>query len=341
MTGRGARQVGGEGVGLARRPLGRTGLELTELGLGCGPLGGAYGPVDHDQAVATVRAALDAGVSHLDTAPLYGLGRSELLLGHAVRERPRASYLLSTKVGRYLRPYRPGEAREGGRPGLPFRAVTDYGREGTLRSLEQSLLRLGIERVDIALVHDLDAHAHGSAEAAEAALREALAGAFPTLRELRDLGVVGAIGVGVNEPRWAIRILHETDLDCVMIAGRLTPLNREAETELVPECAARGVGVLAAGPFNGGLLARGPSDAPRFNYRPAPPAVLERLSALEALAKRHGISLRAAALQHALRLPAVTCVVTGAMRPEEVRANVAALAAPVGDAFWDELGRTL
>jgi D-threo-aldose 1-dehydrogenase len=308
---------------IAQRVLGRSGLRVSELGFGAGPLGGFYGPVDVDEAVRAVRTAWDEGVRYFDVAPLYGYGRAELLLGHVLRELPRDEYVLSTKVGRLLRPLRDGESHPGLRPGgLPFRPVLDYSRDAALRSLEESLLRLGVARADIVLIHDVDAHAQGSEAAAEAAFAAAMAGAYAALVELRRAGVVRAIGVGLNDVRWARRWIAEADLDCVMIAGRYTLLNREAEPDLFPECQRRGIGVLAAGAFNGGLIAR---SSELFNYRPASPAVLTRLAALEREAERSGTNLRAAAIRFVLAHPAVTSLVTGAMRASEIIENARAV----------------
>ena len=221
---------------IATRTLGRTGIVLTEIGFGAGPLGGFYGPVEPDQATRAVRAAWDAGVRYFDVAPLYGHGRAEVLLGHVLRELPRDEFVLSTKVGRWLRPHGvsddPASLRRGG---LPFHPVIDYSRDGVLRSLEQSMLRLGVARVDIVMIHDVDAHSQGSEEAAERAFADALAGAYPALVELKRAGTIRAIGIGVNQVHWARRWIVAADLDCVMIAGRYTLLNREAEAELFPD----------------------------------------------------------------------------------------------------------
>ena len=325
---------------IATRTLGRTGIALTELGFGAGPLGGFYGPVAPDEATRAVRAAWDAGIRYFDVAPLYGHGRAEVLLGHVLRELPRDEFVLSTKVGRWLRPHAPGEdpatLRAGG---LPFHPVLDYSRDGVLRSLEHSMLRLGVPRVDIVMIHDVDAHSQGSEEAAERAFAEAMAGAYPTLVDLKRAGTIRAIGIGLNQVHWARRWIAAADLDCVMIAGRYTLLNREAEAELLPECARRGIGVLAAGAFNGGLIARGAAPDALYNYRAAPPAVLARLAALERAAAATGADLRAAAIQFVLRHGAVSALVAGVMRGSEVRENAAALSVRVPEAFWREVAR--
>ncbi len=320
---------------LPTRTLGRTGIALTGLAFGAGPLGGFYGPVTPDEAIGAVRAAWDAGIRYFDVAPLYGHGRAEVLLGHVLRELPRDEFVLSTKVGRWLRPHGAGEDPATIRPGgLPFHPVLDYSRDGVLRSLEHSMLRLGVPRVDVVMIHDVDAHSQGSEAAAGQAFAAAMAGAYPALVELKRSGTIRAIGIGLNQVHWALRWIAAADLDCVMIAGRCTLLNREAEAELLPECVRRGIGVLAAGAFNGGLIARGAAGGARYNYRPAPPAVLERLAALERAAAATGADLRAAAIQYVLRQPAVSALVAGAMYASEVRQNVAALDTVVPDAFW-------
>jgi D-threo-aldose 1-dehydrogenase len=324
--------------GLAKRQLGRTELRLTELGFGAGPLGGFYGVISRSTAAATVEAAWRAGLRTFDTAPLYGYGRSELRLGHVLREMPRDEYVLCTKVGRYFVPLRPDEDTKDLRPGgLPFRPVLDYSYDGALRSLEHSLLRIGVARVDVVHLHDLDAWACGGEEKAEMYLRQAETGAFKALSELRASGDIRAIGVGVNQPAWAARIIRALDLDCVMIAGRYSLLNQEAQDDLFPLCLERNVGVLAAGPFNGGLLVRGPASGVRYNYSEPPADVVERLGRLQAACRRHEVPIAAAALQFTAAHPAVTSVVAGAMSPDEVKANVGHLRRPIPAAFWEDV----
>jgi D-threo-aldose 1-dehydrogenase len=274
------------------------------------------------------------GIRYFDVAPLYGYGRSEILLGTALRELPREEFVVSTKVGRY---FRPSEGQMDGlkQGGLSFRPVLDYSRDGASRSLDQSMLRLGLARIDAVFVHDVDAHALGSEEAAEAAFADAMKGVYPALVELKRAGVIQAIGVGVNQVYWAQRWIREADLDCVMLAGRYTLLNQEAAPEFLPECQRRDVSVLAAGAFNGGLIARGPQPGSRFNYRPAPDEVLDRTRQLQAIAAETGTDLAAAAIQLVVNHPAVTSLVSGAMHPHEIEQNARALNTPVPQAFWD------
>lgn len=332
---------------LPGRALGRTGLKLTEIGFGAGPLGGFvdgfYGQISADAAVEAINTAWDAGIRYFDVAPLYGHGRSELLLGHVLREKPRNEFVISTKVGRYFVPPQIAEDAKRIRPGgLPFVPVLDYSRDGIMRSLEQSMARLGISRIDIVLLHDVDAHGQGSQPAAELTFAAAMEGALPALQELKRAGYIKAIGIGVNHVDWALRWLESADLDCLMIAGRCTLLNQEALQHLLPQCAARGVGVLAGGAFNGGLLAR--RDRSReaklhFNYRPVPAETMKRLEELEKLSSLNGVDLTAAAIQFVLRQEAVSSLVMGMMRATEIRENVNAMRVTVPEDFWSFIRR--
>lgn len=325
---------------LPTRPLGRTGVALSEIGFGAGPLGGFYGPVDAEAGAAAARCAYDFGVRYFDVAPLYGHGRAELELGHALRDLDRDAFVLSSKVGRYMIPSgAPGCPPRSRDAGVAFNPVLDYSRDGTLRSLEQSLLRLGVSRIDIVYIHDVDAHSQGSDDAAEQAFRAALGGALPALLELKAQGVIRAIGVGLNQPRWALRWLAEADLDAIMLAGRLTLLNREAETEdgVLAACRSRGVAYIAAGAFNGGLLARGSAGDGRFNYRPAPAEIHARYAALVEHAQQLGVDLKGAALQFPLRYPEVASLVVGASSVAEVQENFGVLREAVPAAFWAAL----
>jgi D-threo-aldose 1-dehydrogenase len=320
---------------LPARRMGRSGIVVSALGFGGAPLGDLYGALDDDVAIAAVEAAAGAGVTLFDTAPLYGRGLSEHRLGTALRRRPRASFVLSTKVGRVYAPAPNGvRNREGYVGGLPFEGRFDYSRDGCLRSLEQSLLRLGVASVDIALVHDLDPWAHG--DALDERVREVLGGAWRALSELRDQGVVRAIGLGVNDAAVCTRFAREADLDCVMLAGRYSLLEQPALAflELAKE---RGIGVMLGGVFNSGILATGPVRGAKYDYRDAPPDVLARVARIEVVCRAHGVALAHAAVQFPLGHPAVSSVVLGAVTPAEVARNVDAFARPVPAALWGDL----
>jgi D-threo-aldose 1-dehydrogenase len=303
-----------------RVQLGRFGLEVTRLGLGTAPLGGLYRPVDDETAQATVRAAYDAGVRLFDTAPLYGSGLAERRLGAALRALPRADVVVSTKVGRLLEPGGEPMGIFAGAP--PLAPVFDFGYDATLRSLEASLKRLGLDRVEIALIHDPDDH-----------FDEALAGAYRALDRLRAENVVRAIGIGMNQSELLCRFAREAEVDCFLLAGRYTLLDRSAADELLPLCAERGIAVLAGGVFNSGVLAGGDT----YDYRAAPPDVLERVRRLRDVCARHDVPVEAAALQFSLRHPAVTSVVVGCRSPAEIEEDARLFALPVPDALWAEL----
>jgi D-threo-aldose 1-dehydrogenase len=299
---------------------------ITPLGLGCAPLGNLFSAISDDDAAATVDAAWDAGVRLFDTAPLYGNGLSERRLGAALATRPRDEFVLSTKVGRLLREPPPGTALDTIFVDVPnLDPVFAYSRDAVLRSIDESLNRLGLDRIDVVHVHDPDDHED-----------EALAGAFPTLIELRDQGVIGAVGCGMNQWQMLDRFVDRVDLDCVLLAGRYSLLDRSGAEVLLRHCAERGVGVVLGGVFNSGLLAD-PHHNTTYDYVSAPDALVVRARAMARVCGERGVSLTAAALQFALRHPAVSAVVVGARSVAEVRADAAAATAPIPDDLWDTL----
>jgi D-threo-aldose 1-dehydrogenase len=308
--------------------LGRTAVEVTALGFGGGPLGGMYRPLDDATAAETMDAAWSGGIRFFDTAPHYGIGHSERRFGMALRAHPRDEFTLSTKVGRILVPQDPqGQKDEAFEVPASYRRVWDWSRDGVRRSLEESLERIGIDHADIVLLHDPEFH-----------WEQALRDAYPVLSELRDSGVIGAIGAGMNRPDLLTQLVRETDVDVVMTAGRYTLLNQEALDDLLPACLQRGVSVLAAAPFNSGVLSSPrPADDARFEYAVAPPDVIERARRIADVCEQFGVTLPQAALQFALGHPAVASVVVGMDSPEQVRSNVAALEAATPDGLWDAL----
>jgi len=321
-----------------RRRLGATSLQTSALGFGGAPIGGFRFALSEQQGIDTVTAAFAGGIRYFDTSPYYGYGRSELIFGTALRQQPRESYVLSTKVGRWMTALAPGERVEGWRAGgLPFKATFDYSRDGTLRSLEQSLLRLGLSRIDIALIHDVDVHTHGSEAEADRRFGEAMAGSFPALVELRRAGVIGAIGVGLNETAMSLRFAREADLDCIMLAGRYTLLEQGALDELLPLCEKKNVSMLLAAPLNSGVLATGATAGASYDYRPAPHEVLAKVRRIEAVCRRHQVDLMTAALKFPLAHPRLSSIVVGALQPAEVSDNIARLAATIPAEFWREL----
>lgn len=299
-------------------------LRLGPYGLGTGPLGGLFAPVSDEQAEQTLAAAWAAGIRYFDTAPHYGAGLAERRLGRFLRNLPggAAQAVVSTKVGRVLVP---GEGTEEGFPGRTgYVRVRDYSRDGVLRSLEDSLRRTGLDRFDLVLIHDPDDH-----------WEQAAGQAYPALAELRDQGVVGAIGAGMNQAEMLTRFVRETDVDAVLVAGRYTLLDRTAARELLPECELRGVAVIVGGVFNSGVLAGGTT----FDYEAAPPEVLERVRGLRRICRSYGVPLPAAALRFPHRHPAVTTVLIGARSAGEVREDLDLAATAVPEGLWTELTR--
>jgi D-threo-aldose 1-dehydrogenase len=321
---------------MSTRRLGRRGPMVTVLGFGGAPLGDLYAPLDDATAIDTVIAALDAGIRLVDTSPLYGRGLSEHRIGTALRRRSGVPVVLSTKVGRVLSPAPLGVTREEGYAGgLPHEARFDYSYDGALRSLEQSMLRLGVAAVDVALVHDIDPWTHG--DDAPRRQREALGGALRALADLRADNAVRAIGIGVNDADVAERFVRESDIDVVLLAGRYSLLEQPALDRFLPLALERGVGVMLGGVFNSGILATGAVSGARYNYRPAPSDIASRVAAIGRVCEAHGVTLPHAALAFVLGHPAVSSVVLGAVSPDEIRRNVAAFAAPVPAALWGEL----
>ncbi|GIG62473.1 oxidoreductase [Longispora fulva] len=313
-----------------RNPLGRTNVEVTSLGFGAAPIGNLYREIDDETADAAVRAAWDGGVRYFDTAPHYGLGLSERRLGAALAGKPRAEYTISTKVGRLLvpNPAPTGSDLDSGGFAVPddLTRVLDYTRDGVLRSLEASLQRLRTDRIDIVYVHDPDNH-----------LDQAVAETIPALIELRDQGVIGAIGAGMNYVEPLLRIVTETDVDAVMLAGRWTLADRSG-APLLAACAERGVSVVAAAPFNSGLLANpNPADGAYFNYGPASPDVLGHARALAAVCDRHGVELPHAAMRFPGLHPAVASVVAGMRNSSQVEGNVRWATRALTEELWEDL----
>jgi D-threo-aldose 1-dehydrogenase len=315
-------------------------IDDAPLGFGGAPLGNLYTPLADDDAVALVRAAHALGIRYFDTAPHYGHGLSEHRIGAALRALPREDYLLSTKVGRLLTPDpRAPRDRDGYVGGLPFVQRWDYSYAGTLRSLEDSLQRLGLARIDYAFIHDVARDAHGDAQPER--FREAMSGALPALARLKREGAVNGYGLGVNDWQVCVDALAQADLDVILLAGRYTLLDQSALPELLPRCIARGVRVVVGGPFNSGILATGTrpagGGAPHFDYAPAAPAVVARAAAIEQLCAAHGVALKAAALQFPAAHPAVACVLPGARSARELAENLALARTPIPAAFWRAL----
>lgn len=320
-----------------RARIGRSSVEVTRLGLGTAPLGDLFTRVDPDEAEAVVTTALDAGVTLVDTAPWYGLGLSEHRVGAAVRSWRRESVVLATKVGRVLRPARSvaAHANPSWAGGLPFEARFDYGYDGVLRSYEDSLQRLGLDRVELLAIHDLDAK-HFAPHELDAMLRELANGGARALEELRTIGAVDAVGLGINTLGSIPRVLDVVDLDYAIIAMPYTLLDQDALDEELPLCLERGVSVIIGAVFASGVLASA-RGAGAYGYAEPPIEVHARVGRMHAIAEAHGVSLAALALQFPLAHPAIAAVIPGAVSASEVRANLQHFTAEIPVGVWEEL----
>lgn len=312
------------------KPLGRSGLRVGPFAFGAAGIGNLYRAVPDDAAAGAVAAALAAGVRYFDTAPHYGLGLSERRLGLALVGTPRDELVLSTKVGRLLVDDPTGADRrddEGFDVPAGIRRVRDYSRDGVLRSLEASMMRLGTDRIDVVFVHDPDEY-----------YEQALDGALPALAELRDQGVIGGFGAGMNQWELLAKFVEHSDPDVIMLAGRYTLLDQSGLDELLPACVRRGVSVVAAGVFNSGILARSrPAADAKYNYEQADAELVERANRIADVCERHDCTLPQAAVQFPLAHPAVATVCLGARSPEQVERNAALFDQPVPDELWREL----
>ncbi|WP_344873443.1 aldo/keto reductase [Nonomuraea antimicrobica] len=314
--------------GMKAKRLGRSAVEVTELGFGGGPLGGLFAPLADDAAAEALAAAWEGGIRYFDTSPHYGIGHSERRIGEFLRQVPREQYVLSTKVGRLLLPQDPaGRMDEFFHVPATHRRVWDFSRDGIRRSVEDSLTRLGVDRFDVLFLHDAEEHF-------EAAFRDG----YPALAELRAEGVVGAIGAGMYDTGMLTRLVRETDIDVVMLSGYYTLLHQSALDELLPACAERGISILAASIFNSGVLATPrPGPDARFEYRPASAEVLERAHRIADVCEDHGVTLPEAAMAFPLRHPAVAGIVVGMRSAEEVRRNLAASTSQAPERLWSDL----
>ena len=308
--------------------LGHSQVRVTELAFGAAPLGNLFSAISDDEASAALEAAWDVGIRYVDTAPHYGLGLSERRVGAALRDRPRDSYTVSSKVGRLLEPVPGGtgdDLANGFAVPATHRRVWDFSADGVRRSIDDSLERLGLDRIDIVYLHDPDQHA-----------AQALDEAYPALERLRGEGVVGAIGAGMNQSALLTRFVRETDVDVVLLAGRYTLLDQDGLAELLPEAQRRGTGVVVGGAFNSGLLAD-PRPGATFDYAQAPDDLLRRALRMKAVCERHGVPLRAAALRFPFGHPAVSGVVVGMRSAGEVRDAAAMIGSMIPDGLWDDL----
>lgn len=314
---------------MTQRQVGQTGLMIDTLGLGGAPLGGNFVDLERDQATDLIKAARDAGIGYFDTAPWYGFGRSERVMGDMLRG---TDYVLSDKVGRLLRPGAVENPADFGMiDPLPFNVVYDYSYDGIMRAFEDNLQRLGLERIDILLVHDIGEMQHGAENARH--FRDLTDGGYRALEELRSSGQVKAIGLGVNENAVCEAALGMGDWDVFLLAGRYTLLEQTPLDALLPACAAAGTTIIVGGPFNSGVLV----GRDMWNYAKAPEDVIAKARALSEVAEAYGVPLPAAALQFPLGHDVVTSVIPGPRNAEELRQIVDWFETPIPGAFWEAL----
>ncbi len=320
--------------------LGNGGLRFTELGFGSAPMANLYRAISDDEAQALLEVAWAGGVRYFDTAPQYGLGLAETRLNRFLRGKPRDQYVLSSKVGRLMIPCPPDQRMGVGKWfDVPNRRERfDYSYDGVMRSLEFSLERLGLDRIDILYVHDLDIFTHGSKQAADARVDEFFAlGGHKALVELRDSGVIRAFGGGINEWQFCQAVTERGDPDLFLLAGRYTLLEQEALSSFLPLCQSRGIGIVIGGPYNSGILATGAVPGAFFNYNPAPPEVMARVGQIEAVCRRHGVRLIEAAYAFPLGHPSVVSMIPGGQSVAQMQSNLAIAGATVPPALWADL----
>jgi D-threo-aldose 1-dehydrogenase len=319
-----------------QKGLGRTGIKLSALGFGGTGLGNLYTAMSERAAIETLDAAYASGLRYYDTAPLYGHGLSELRLGSGLRRFSDPSAVVSTKVGWRLKPTFGGASDAGlFRDITAFSRFNDYSYDGTMRSFEDSLNRLGAQRVDVLLIHDVDRRNQGDRQ--PEVFRAAMAGAYKALLWLREQGLIKAIGCGLNEWEACQQFAEAGDFDCFLLAGRYTLLEQESIKSFLPLCQRRGIGIVLGGPYNSGILASGAVKGAWFDYAPATDAVLAKVAAIEEVCAHHDVPLKAAALQFPLHHPCVASVIPGTRSPAELAENLRMLRTPIPAEFWQDL----
>lgn len=315
------------------------GIKFTELGFGTAPLGNLYRAISDEDAHQVLEAAWETGSRYFDTAPLYGLGLSETRVGNFLRGKNRDDYVISTKVGRLMKVCPPDQRTGIGKFfDTPNRQeVYDYSYDGVMRSFEASFERTGLDRFDIVFVHDVDIFTHGSKEASDLRIEEFMKGGYYALLSLRDQGVIKAFGGGINEWQVCETLARRGDFDLFLLAGRYTLLEQEALTSFLPLCDQRGIGIVLGGPYNSGILARGPSDDAQYNYSNAPKEVIDRVRRINAACERHGVKMIEAALNFPLQHPAVVSVIPGGQSVTEVKSNHDILGKEIPAGLWADL----
>lgn len=321
------------------RKFGRTGLMVTDMGFGAAPIGNFLKPISEETSDAMVQRAWNAGMRYFDTAPLYGHGLSELRLGQSLRWKPRDEFAVSSKVGRLLKPAPRRTVNSA--PWVdaaPFIFHFNYSYDGAMRSLEDSLQRMAIERIDIAFIHDCDVFTHGEAQQ-KIYFKQAMDGAYKALLKMREQGVVKAIGFGVNEWQVCHEALKQGDFDGFLLAGRYTLLEQDSLDEFLPLCENRNAAIIIGGGLNSGILATGAVPGAKYNYAPAPAHIMEKVRKIEAVCAEYKVPLAAAALQFLLAHPVIASHVPGTRTVEQMEQNIAWVGHPIPPAFWQDLKR--
>ena len=317
---------------------GRVDLEVTPFSFGAAPIGNIFTPIDEQTSDAMIQHAWDAGVRYYDTAPMYGHGLSELRCGHSLRWKNRDEFVLSSKVGRILKPQKRSAIDfTPWNNAAPNEMVFDYSYDGTMRAFEDSLQRLALERMDICFIHDIDVFTRG-AEQPEV-FKTAMDGCWRALEKLRNEGTVKAIGVGVNEWEVCYEALKQRDFDCFLLAGRYTLLEQESLDQFLPLCEERHAAIVIGGGFNSGILATGAQKGAKYNYAPAPEDIMQRVAAMEKVCQEYDIPLAAAAMQFVLAHPAIVSFIAGTRTVEQLQKNLDWFTHPIPTPFWSELKR--
>ena len=320
---------------LGKRNIGNTDIQVTELGFGCAPLGGVGNRIANELSDNILQAGWDTGIRYFDTAPLDGHGLSEKRVGRVLSQKTRDEFVLSTKVGRLLVPSDQGEQNELMRDNENLVVRYDYSEDAVARSVEESLTRLQLDRIDILLCHNIDVWTHG--EAQPEIYNAATEGALPAMHRLREQGVVGAIGLGVNESADCTRVMKDFDPDCFLLAGQFTLLEQEPLDEMLPLCLKRNVSVIIGGPYNSGLLAKADRRRATYDYKPVPDDLWVKAQEIRQVCAAHHVDMRAAALQYILRHDAIANVIPGMWSLQEVEENRELVNTPLPESLWSDL----
>ncbi|MCV6548085.1 MAG: aldo/keto reductase [Cohaesibacter sp.] len=319
-----------------KQKFGRVDLEVTPFAFGAAPIGNIFRTIDEATSDAMIQRSWEAGVRYYDTAPMYGHGLSEMRVGHSLRWKNRDDFVLSSKVGRVLKPAKRSDIDfTPWVDAAPNKMEFDYSYDGTMRAFEDSLQRMGLERMDICFIHDIDVFTRGSEQ--PEVFEQAMNGAWKALEQLRNEGTVKAIGVGVNEWQVCHEALKQRDFDCFLLAGRYTLLEQESLEEFLPLCEERNAAVVVGGAFNSGILATGAKEGAKYNYAPAPEHIMKKVAGIEEVCKKYDVPLPAAAMQFVVAHPAIPSFAAGVRTVEQLDRNIEWFTHSIPSDFWAEL----